>query len=751
MRFSLVVFLFSFHLCGFSQVVASLPSVLIGNVVKTTSFHTLDLVDAGQEITKNEIENNTRKEKIMQYGKALNVDFNVLSTSEKSTLPNGDVVYQLGIECKHAVSINVVFDRFKLKMGSRLYLVGANSSNYIGAYTSLNNSDANVLGTELVNDSKIIIELVEPMTNVGTSELHLSSVIHGFRSLETMVKRGLNGSGICNIDVNCPQGKGFEQQRNAVGLMINSTGGFCTGTLMNTTIGPYKPYFLSANHCGADPTSWIFRFRWESPEESADCGTSKPSLDAPKDMTINGAKLVASYKLSDFLLCELNAAPNPSWNVTYAGWDKSGETPKSGTGIHHPYGDIKKISLDYKPLVAEAFVKGEPLNHWLTNWNVGITESGSSGSPLFDQNHRVVGQLHGGDSDCISKFMTDSYGKLSESWNGGGTPESRLSDWLDPVDAHVDFIDQSSSITYDPYIAFHATNLTNRLCVDSIVPYIIISNGGIDSLKTLTISYAYDSEPLNQISWKGKLALYEQDTVYLPEQKFNKGNHVFSVTILKDTNFVDAIVSNNSFSSSFNVLTNSRKYVLELQLDTEGDETAWYLTDSTNKTWYQGGPYLQTASKPAIIQEEFCLEANCYKFSIYDNAGDGLYSSDSVIGGYTLYDDNKSVVAQLLPANAKFGSSSVKSFCYTNGLVQLDFEDQITLFPNPSNLDVLTITSENIEIKSIELYNVTGQVYGSYLVNSKTYKLLIDQLQAGMYYLKIHSVNSDVTKSFVRY
>ena len=681
----LILFLVSFG-SVFTQTTPGLPYSISKQVRQISKFLSMPSVDAEEEISKNDLANLSTRVKIQQYGKALDVDFDVLSTSEKSTLPNGDVVYQLGIECKNAVSINVVFDRFKLKMGSRLYLVGANSSNYIGAYTSLNNSDAQVLGTELVNDSKIIIELVEPKANVGTSALHLSSVIHGFRSLEAMVKRGFNGSGICNIDVNCPQGKGFEQQRNAVALMINSTGGFCTGTLMNTTL-------------------------------------NTSSLD-----NCNG-------KLTDFLLCELNATPNPSWNVTYAGWDKSGEIPKSGAGIHHPYGDIKKISLDYKPLVAESFVIGEPLNHWLTNWNVGITESGSSGSPLFDQNHRVVGQLHGGDSDCISKFMTDFYGKLSASWIGGGTPESRLSDWLDPVDARVDFIDQSSSITYDPYISYHATNLTNRLCVDSIVPYIIISNGGIDSLKTLTISYAYD----------------EQDTVYLPMQKFNKGNHVFSATILKDPNFEDAIVSNNSFSSSFNVLSNPRKYVLELQLDTEGNEIAWYLTDSTNKTWYQGGPYLQTASKPALIKQEFCLEANCYKFSIYDNAGDGLYSSDYVTGSYTLYDDSKSVVAQLLPANAKFGSSSVKSFCFTNGLDQLDFEDQITLFPNPSNLDVLSINSENIEIKSIELYTISGQLYGSYLVNSMSFKLSIDQLQSGMYYLKIHGGNSDVTKSFVRY
>jgi lysyl endopeptidase len=60
---------------------------------------------------------------------------------------------------------------------------------------------------------------------------------------------------------------------------------------------------------------------------------------------------------------------------------------------------------------------------WIVNWNSGITEGGSSGSPLFDQNHRVVGQLGGGPSSCTATAACrqDAYGRFDNSWTGGGT------------------------------------------------------------------------------------------------------------------------------------------------------------------------------------------------------------------------------------------------------------------------------------------------------------------------------------------
>ena len=81
---------------------------------------------------------------------------------------------------------------------------------------------------------------------------------------------------------------------------------------------------------------------------------------------------------------------------------------------------------------------------------------------------------------------------------------------------------------------------------------------------------------------------------------------------------------------------------------------------------------------------------------------------------------------------------------------EVDFENQIRLFPNPSNLDIVHLTATNNDIKYIEVYAITGQLMSSYTVNTKEFEVPISQLKAGMYYVRIVGESSETTKSFVR-
>jgi hypothetical protein len=738
MKFYTIFILLLIFSSGWSQTATvGLPEILKNTIAKTSKFYVLQAIDTTYIPST--------REKTMEYGKPISLDLNVLENAKKDTLSDGSIVYQYGFWCKKALSVNVVFSQFKLKQGSTLYLVGANSNTYIGAYTSLNNNSNSYLGTDLIYDEKVIIEVKEPLQNRNTSLLHLETVVHGYQSIDKLLKRKLNSSGICNIDVNCPQGNGFENQRNAVVLILNGAGGLCTGTMLNTSAGPSKPYMLTALHCGTNPQGWVYRFRWEAPTEEADCGTNKPSVDAPQNRVINGSSLIAKSSVSDFLLCELNSMPEPAWNVYFSGWNISGETPKSGVGIHHPYADIKKISIDYDSLHSDAFNPGEPLNHWRTNWDQGITEVGSSGSPLFDENHLLIGQLRGGDSDCISDFMTDFYGKISESWNGLGTDYSRLNTWLDPINSFPEkvqgaYLTGSTSTVNDAFIPYAGTNLVKRNCSQFVTPYIIIGNAGVNTLNNAVVSYQYDNEMIQSISWTGNLHQYQRDTIFLPQRSFGQGNHTFSATV-KSTN--DEVSKNNTILHSFTQLNDSKPYEFILTLDNKGSEINWRITNNKDEVFYSGGPY-DNNTPGQVIKQPMCLSPGCYQITINDYNHNGMSELQS--GSMYLIENNVDTVASIEP-NTTFKSTITRSFCDTVGLYELN---EISVFPNPIISDELTIESTIENIEEIAIYDVTGKSFATFFPSGIVYKKNIDFLEKGLYLFKIKTTNHTYVKRILK-
>ena len=161
---------------------------------------------------------------------------------------------------------------------------------------------------------------------------------------------------------------------------------------------------MSANHCYENPANVVFWFNWESPT------CSNPGSSPPAD-SMSGATQRSRRAASDFWLMEINNLPPASYNVYYSGIDWSNAQPSSTVGIHHPSGDIKKFSIDNDPPTTDNYSSGSNGSHWrVVDWDDGTTEGGSSGSPLYDQNQRIVGQLHGGGAACGNN-ASDWYGQ----------------------------------------------------------------------------------------------------------------------------------------------------------------------------------------------------------------------------------------------------------------------------------------------------------------------------------------------------
>ena len=99
-------------------------------------------------------------------------------------------------------------------------------------------------------------------------------------------------------------------------------------------------------------------------------------------------------------------------------------------------GDWKKISL---PRNVSTINSGYYANkyfevYWRTNPNKGVTEQGSSGSPLFNGRHLIIGTLTAGSSSCTYPGESDLYGRLAYHWNNNGATanDRKLQPWLDP-------------------------------------------------------------------------------------------------------------------------------------------------------------------------------------------------------------------------------------------------------------------------------------------------------------------------------
>ncbi|MCA8944309.1 MAG: trypsin-like peptidase domain-containing protein [Planctomycetes bacterium] len=347
-------------------------------------------------------------------------------------------VWRLRIRCPNAEHINLGFSEFKLPADSYMLLYSMDESSMIRPFTGRDHQPDGQLWTPVVRGDDMIVELVVPTALRNKPQFRLAQIGSGYRFFGAPAYRQL-GSGSCNVDVACPEGVGWEGEVSAVAAISTGGSAFCSGAMINNTSNDGRNFFLTAAHCGinaGNASSLVCYWNYEN----TSCGGGGASLS----QFTTGSTFRAAYTPSDFTLVELTQTPNAAWDVGYAGWDRSGSDATSATAIHHPSGDAKKISFENQSTSTTSYggtsSPGDGTHVRITDWDVGTTEGGSSGSPLFDQNHRIIGQLHGGGAACGNN-LSDWYGKFAVSWNGGGTSSTRLSDWLDSAGSGFTTVD----------------------------------------------------------------------------------------------------------------------------------------------------------------------------------------------------------------------------------------------------------------------------------------------------------------------
>ena len=705
-----------------------------------------------------------------RFGFNNNTNLNISNSGTWINLPNGDRIWQLVVVCKNALTINLTFSQTVIPSGNELYVYNPSKDFILGKFTAshLYNGE---LGTELVPGEMTIVEYFVPKgSSIGN--VNICTVTHGYRTPNEFLLKAFGGSGACNVNVNCPEGAAWTQQRNSVVMLVSGSNGFCTGALINNTLNDGKPYVLTANHCYSNPATWIFRFQWES------TSCINPST-SPTFQSLSGAVLRAQGTPSDFCLVEItgglvNGSVPAAYTPYFSGWDNTETISPSAVCIHHPSGDIKKIAIENNALISTNF-GGSPSNsHWgVLSWDLGVTEPGSSGSPLFNQNRRIIGQLHGGASACGASVLSDEYGKVSVSWNpAGSTTSGQLKYWLDPNNTNASFVDghdpsNAPTITLDAGLS-NSAFIQTSLCGSNYIPNVTISNGGSQTVTTAVISYSIDGGTAQNYNWNGSLAQFQTQVINLPPVQLLPGNHTFSATVSQVNNGVDELSINNATNTQFLVSAiNQTSNLLKVTLLTDDYSSETYMElISSNGTvvWFQGNesfagtygtnntPGPTDPTSPLLDNTTYNWDVplslnDCYTFKIYDYYGDGL-SGFIADGSLSLANHNNINFYTLSTPNFGAELGIVFKNISTIGLVESE-NQELNVFPNPAN-DLLFIYLPS-SAKQISIVDIYGKLIYSEPALFESHELKISSLATGTYWLKVDLTNGRTAlKRFIK-
>ncbi len=396
------------------------------------------------------------------YGKGIGTTINIKQDAQyyNSHIDNGKLwIYKMSSAT--ALGLQFYFSKFLIPDGSYLHIYSPDRSTILGPYTSLNNPQDTLrsiqFGTVPIYSNAVYFEYFESDSAEFPGSIIIANTIHVFKYTSDDESR----SASCRKDAVCKAGWGQEINSVAEILFYNPTFGSYTGSasgaLINNTNENGFPYFLTAAHiqynsfyasANEDFANWQFVFD----NERTECLPSFSGLPPSYSQVVYGASELASDGLntngsatgSDYLLLQLNATTTDlsNFGVCYSGWTLDsplpGSTSDEYTFIHHPEGDTKKISsvnnlrtaYNFSPWLSANFYNADAVYG-------GAGASGSSGAPLYNSNHKIIGTTTGFlqnpaivfDECDASTYAFEYFGRFSRHW----ALESLFKQYLDPL------------------------------------------------------------------------------------------------------------------------------------------------------------------------------------------------------------------------------------------------------------------------------------------------------------------------------
>lgn len=727
---------------------------------------------------------------------------------------NGNKIWRLKVKYPRAEALSFIFSKFHVFGNTTLDVYNPNGKRIHETYTSKDVLEHGQQHLDLCQGDYMMLELVEPNgTQPSIIEIEQIAYIYRGSGFKHAVNenKDFNDSESCEINVNCsPEGNAWQDEKKGVArilLKIGGSYGWCSGSLINNASQDCTPYFLTAMHCGAgastsDLNVWKFYFNYEA------VSCSNPSSQGTlANSNITGClKIAASEDVSgttisksDFYLVKLGNASNQtttinslkSFGAYWNGWNANNTAPTGGVGIHHPAGDIKKIST-YTATATSTTYSGVTANtHWQVNWAAtsngqGVTEGGSSGSPLFKYNggnSQIVGTLSGGTSYCSSPNAPDVYGKVSYDWTScGSTSNKQLKPWLDPANTGALTLDGSSDPCSASPGAPNANFVANQTNVTTgtTVNFTDLTSGS-------PTSWAWSVTPSSGWSYTGGTNATSQN----PKITFNNvGSYTISLTATNangsDTETkVSYIIVTTSGNGTPCVATSTScdEYIAQVKLGTINNTTGCtnYTDYSTMTTpLVKGQQYTITVVGQITGQQFGSLYENDViavwidynNNGVFTDAGERIALETVTQAGYagqynftvpstaTIGVSRMRLRVNYLPSGTidpcgttQYGEVEDYRVVISAGSVGIEQinSDAVVVYPNPT-ADRLTVDlnsySENVMIAVID---VSGkEVLTSIEKNVVSFQLDLSNLSPGIYQMTINTDNGKIYKKIIK-
>ncbi len=349
----------------------------------------------------------------LRYATPVAVSLDLWNEGRHGRNPDGDTVVRMRFASPGARALGLVFSELALD-GGELRIQGEIEEQVVRPERE--RPDGRFVVAPLVGEQ---LTLEYHGARHSRPRLVTETVLHGW--IDFSSDELWSRANPCNVDVRCPLGDDWVVEKQSVAMILSTFGALCTGSLINNAEYDGRQLFLTADHClDGNEADWVFMFNYE--RKFCRAGAS------PREFTVQGAELLGSAIISDWAVLEILEPIPEEFDAHFAGWDHRGRHPQQAYGIHHGGGKPKKIAHEDERLSQNAQM-------WeVSGFREGSIEGGASGSPLFDPNRRVVGQLSSGGTGCGPATAKTRYGQMHRAWD-----QKRA--WLDPHGQSVGFID----------------------------------------------------------------------------------------------------------------------------------------------------------------------------------------------------------------------------------------------------------------------------------------------------------------------